>query len=224
MENKQLIYAVDDEKSIRDLYDCALASSGFAVKCFENAETLFKAIEEQKPDMCLLDIMLDGMDGYEILFKLRAESETSNIPVILVSAKGEEISKVKGLNLGADDYIEKPFGIMELVARINANLRRVVTKTVSKIQYKDIFINDAAHEISIADNVVELTLKEYELLKHLVANAENVVTREDLLNTVWGPNYGETRTLDMHIASLRKALSDSETQINTIRGVGYLLK
>ncbi|MGI6137159.1 MAG: response regulator transcription factor [Christensenellales bacterium] len=168
--------------------------------------------------------MLDGMDGYEILFKLRAEKETANIPVILISAKGEEISKVKGLNLGADDYIEKPFGIMELVARINANLRRVVTATSSKTEYKDIHINDAAHEISVAGRVVELTLKEYELLKELVASAENVITREDLLNSVWGPNYGETRTLDMHIASLRKAISDSEAQINTIRGVGYLLK
>ena len=164
--------------------------------------------------------MPDGMDGYEILFKLRAEKETANIPVILISAKGEEISKVKGLNLGADDYIEKPFGIMELVARINANLRRVVTATSSKTEYKDIHINDAAHEISVAGRVVELTLKEYELLKELVASAENVITREDLR----GPNYGETRTLDMHIASLRKAISDSEAQINTIRGVGYLLK
>ena len=224
MKNKQLIYAVDDEKSIRDLYDCALESSGFLVKCFENAEALFEAIETEMPDMCLLDIMLDGMDGYEILFKLRAEKETANIPVILISAKGEEISKVKGLNLGADDYIEKPFGIMELVARINANLRRVVTATSSKTEYKDIHINDAAHEISAAGRVVELTLKEYELLKELVASAENVITREDLLNSVWGPNYGETRTLDMHIASLRKAISDSEAQINTIRGVGYLLK
>ena len=224
MSRKYIIYAVDDEKSIRELYDCALESSGFDISCFENGEDLFSCMEKRIPDLIILDIMLNGMDGFSILEKIRKDSSTAMIPIIMVSAKGEEISKVKGLNLGADDYISKPFGILELIARINANLRRHNTEK-SVLSYKDIEVNDRQHEICIRKNPVTLTLKEYDLLKLLVVNAPNVVTRDDILSSVWGDDYfGETRTLDIHVASLRKIILESDAKINTVRGVGYFLK
>ena len=223
MTDKKLIYAVDDEENIRELYSVALKSAGFDCFCFPCGDDLFSAIESEKPALILLDIMLDGLDGYSILQRLKENTGTSNIPVIMVSAKGEEISKVKGLNLGAHDYIAKPFGVLELVARINANLRKTEPNTA--LSYSDIKIDESKHCITVEDKILTLTLKEYELLKLLVANAPNVVARDSIINTVWGEDYlGETRTLDIHIASLRKALSESKATINTVRGVGYFLK
>lgn len=223
MTDKKLIYCVDDEESIRELYSVALKSADFDCECFVCGDDLFTALETDKPDLILLDIMLDGMDGYTILQKLKEDAAAKNIPVIMVSAKGEEISKVRGLNMGANDYIAKPFGILELVARINANLRKTLPCTV--FSYSDIVIDENKHEAKANDVVLTLTLKEYELLKLLVNSAPNVVSRENILNTVWGEDYlGETRTLDIHIASLRKALQGSKAQILTIRGVGYMLK
>lgn len=220
---KKCIFAVDDEENIRELYGVALKSAGFDCFCFVDGDSLFAALKNDKPDLILLDIMLDGADGYSILQKLKDSPATRNIPVIMVSAKGEEISKVKGLNMGANDYIAKPFGVLELVARINANLRK--TDTYSALSYSDVNIDEGKHSVTVADKTVTLTLKEYELLKLLVINAPNLVSRETMINTVWGENYfGETRTLDIHIASLRKALSESSASINTVRGVGYFLK
>ncbi len=223
MSDKKLIYAVDDEESICELYSVALKSAGFDCSCFSCGDDLFSAVKQCKPDLVLLDIMLADMDGFSILQKLKNDAATRDIPVIMVSAKGEEISKVKGLDLGANDYIAKPFGVLELVARIKANLRKTVKNTA--YTYADIIIDESKHEAFAANTVLTLTLKEYELLKLLVENASNVVSRERILNVVWGEDYlGETRTLDIHIAKLRKSISMSAATIITVRGVGYCLK
>lgn len=223
MENKKLVYAVDDEESILEVYKYALEGAGFAVECFTGADGLFVALKTKKPDLFILDIMLEGIDGYEILKKLRSDPICNSIPVIMVSAKGGEIDKVKGLNLGADDYISKPFGVLELVARINAKLRST-KKADDKLAYKDIMIDDQKHEASVNGKKLNLTLKQYELLKLLVSSNEKVLERNFILDSVWGENYGETRTLDIHIGDLRKILNASKAKIDTIRGVGYILK
>ena len=223
MIETKLIYAVDDEKSIREVYSYALKSAGFNEQCFSCFSELATAIDNKKPDLILLDIMLDGEDGYEILKILRNRTDTADIPVIMVSAKTTEIDKVKGLDLGADDYISKPFGIMELLARIKAKLRTAKPKNMT-LKYKDIVINDDKHEISVNGEFVTLTLKQYDLLKLLVQNAEKVMLRDELLDSVWGENYGETRTLDIHIGDLRKILKNSTAEISTVRGLGYTLK
>lgn len=224
MAEGQLIFAVDDETGIRELYQCALDAAGFRVRCFEGAESLFAALREEMPDLLLLDVMLEGEDGYEILTRLRADTRTASLPVIMVSAKGEEVSKVKGLNLGADDYLAKPFGVMELVARIRAGLRRA-TPARSVLTYADIVLDDTRHEVKVAGAPATLTRKEYELLKLLLRHAGQVVPREEILTAVWGADYiGETRTLDIHMATLRKHLAGSRAEITTVRGVGYLLQ
>lgn len=223
MENKKLVYAVDDETAILEVYAYALEGAGFDVKCFTDADGLFTELKVKKPDIFILDIMLEGLDGYEILKRLRLDSACADIPVIMVSAKGEEVDKVKGLNLGADDYLSKPFGVLELVARINAKLR-TAKKPVNKLVYKDIVIDDDKHEARVNGEKLTLTLKEYELLKLLVSSGEKVLERDYILDSVWGKNYGETRTLDIHIGELRKLLNASQAEIATIRGVGYVLK
>ena len=227
MAEKQLIYAVDDEDGIRDLYSCVLESAGFESVCFADGDSLFDALsdkEKRMPSLILLDIMLAGTDGFEILSKLRRIPSAKNIPVIMVSAKGEETSKVRGLNLGADDYISKPFGVLELIARINANLRRTTTAH-SRLVCGDIELDDGRHEVRANGREVTLTLKEYELLKLLMKHSPDIVPRGEIISTVWGDNYiGETRTLDIHIGTLRKKLGETKAQISTVRGVGYILK
>lgn len=224
MAERQLIYAVDDEAGIRELYQCALDAAGFRVRCFEGAEGLFAALREEVPDLLLLDVMLEGEDGFEILTRLRADARTAVLPVIMVSAKGEEISKVRGLNLGADDYLAKPFGVMELVARIRAGLRRSSPKQ-TVLTYAGIVLDDGRHEVKVAGAPVAMTRKEYELLKLLLRHTGQVVSREEILTTVWGADYiGETRTLDIHMATLRKHVAGSGAEITTVRGVGYLLQ
>ncbi len=220
MENQTLIYAVDDETSIREVYRYALISAGFTPECFSCGEELFIAIEKSLPKLIILDIMLDGEDGYEILSRLKANPKTANVPVIMVSAKTTEIDKVRGLDLGADDYISKPFGVLELIARIKAKLRKT-TPVANVISYKGITINDDERTVTINGKVKELTLKQYELLKLLVSEPQKVLPRDDILDKVWGENYGETRTLDIHVGTLRKIIADSGAKIATIRGVGY---
>lgn len=222
MEEKKIIYCVDDESSIRELYQFALTGAGFSVSCFEGGEEMFAEVKNRIPDLFILDIMLDGADGYEILRRLRENVETREIPVIMVSAKDTEIDKVKGLNLGADDYLSKPFGVLELVARINAKLRKKDSRR--KTTYKDITIDDETHTVTVNGQQCAATVKQYRLLKLLVSNAGKVLRRDDLLDSVWGENYGETRTLDIHIADLRRILAPSEAEIVTVRGVGYTLK
>ncbi len=221
------VFCVDDESAIRDLYLCAFESANIGCSCFEGAEGLFSTLENEIPDIILLDIMLESTDGFKILEKLKADDKYSDIPVIMVSAKGEEVSKVKGLNMGADDYISKPFGIMELVARVKANVRRTKRKQKTEISCGDITIDLSVHAVTIAGEPCVFTLKEFNLLKMLCENFGVVTTREDILLKVWGTDFfGETRTLDMHIKEVRKKLASasSRCEIETIRGVGYILK
>lgn len=219
---KKLIYCVDDEEDIRELYTVAITNAGHDCAAFENGDGLFCALENKLPSLIILDVMLDGEDGFAILKKLKSSAIYAGIPVIMVSAKGEEMSKVKGLNSGADDYIAKPFGVLELIARINANIRK--SSPASKLSYKNLTVNEENHEILSEGKKLDLTVKEYSLLKLLIVNAPNVVLREAVFNAVWGDDYfGETRTLDIHISTLRKAISGGEAQIVTVRGVGYRL-
>ncbi len=222
---KQMIFAVEDETALQELYTYTLENE-FDCRCFDSGEVLFAELKNTLPDLILLDIMLPGEDGFAILSRLKAANVTSHIPVIMVSAKGEEISKVKGLNMGADDYIAKPFGVLELMARIKANLRKNIKTISGNITYKDIVIDTAKHQIIVNGKLIGTTLKEYNLLCLLCQSAERVQEREVIFTEVWGSDFvGETRTLDMHIKELRKKLADAESRatINTIRGVGYIL-
>ena len=222
---KQIIFAVEDDAALQELYTYSLENE-FDCRCFDNGDSFFEALLKDAPDLILLDIMLPGDDGFAILSRLKAEKSTSRIPVIMVSAKGDEVSKVRGLNMGADDYIAKPFGVLELVARIKANLRKSLREPVEKTIYKDIIIDHAKHQITINSRHIPLALKEYNLMRLLCENAEKVQSRETIFETVWESGFvGETRTLDIHIKELRKKLAEagSEAAIRTIRGVGYML-
>jgi len=222
---RHLIYAVEDDAALRELYAYSLENE-FDCRCFDDGKTFFNALPDKTPDLILLDLMIPGDDGFTVLSRLKSEKTTAQIPVIIVSAKGEEISKVKGLNMGADDYITKPFGVLELAARIKANLRKNIRQDAENIIYKDIRIDAGKHQITIGNKPVQTTLKEYNLLSLLCENAGKVQKREIIFSGVWGENYiGETRTLDIHIKELRKKLAEnsSETAIQTIKGVGYML-
>lgn len=217
-----MIYIVEDDRDIREMEIYALKNSGFEVEGFENARELYEAMAKKLPRLILLDIMLPGEDGLSILRKIRENSRTKGIAAIIVTAKNSEIDKVKGFDLGADDYIVKPFGIMELVSRVKAILRRCNPSADNIITYGDIEINNYKHTVSIAGEPCVLTYKEFELLKYLAANSGLALSRETLLDNVWGFGYeGETRTVDMHIKFLRKKLGDKGSLIKTIRNVGY---
>ena len=222
---KQMIYAVEDDAALQELYIYSLENE-FNCRCFDDGKAFFEALTKNTPSLVILDIMLPGDDGFTILSRLKTNKSTSDIPVIIISAKGEEISKVKGLNLGADDYISKPFGVLELNARIKANLRRVNKPYAENIIYKDIAVDFTKHQIAVNGIKIQTTLKEYNLLCMLCENAEKVQKREIIFNEVWGENFiGETRTLDIHIKELRKKLAETKStaEIQTIRGVGYML-
>jgi len=222
---KQTIFAVEDDAALQELYTYSLENE-FECRCFDDGDSFFDALPNGDPDLILLDIMLPGDDGFVILSRLKEDKKTAHIPVIMVSAKGEEVSKVKGLNMGADDYIAKPFGVLELVARIKANLRKKGKTTHESLAYKDIVIDFLRHSITANGKQVQTTLKEYNLLCLLCGGAEKVHDRESIFNKVWDGNYiGETRTLDIHIKELRRKLAEagSVAVIKTIRGVGYML-
>lgn len=222
---RQTIFAVEDDAALQELYIYSLENE-FDCRCFDDGTALFDVLSNNLPDIIILDIMLPGDDGFTILSRLKSDNATSHIPVIIVSAKGEEIAKVKGLNMGADDYISKPFGIMELVARIKANLRKNNKTAAESIVYRDIVIDSAKHRITANGRQLQMTLKEYNLLCLLCKNAEKVQRREVIFNEIWSDYFiGETRTLDIHIKELRKKLSEAESEANiqTIRGVGYML-
>lgn len=224
MSEKYVIYAVDDEESIRELYRYALEGAGFEVDTFDGGDAFFARLAEKLPDLILLDIMLDGSDGYALLSGIRKIPGMREIPVIMVSAKGTEIDKVKGLDLGADDYISKPFGVLELIARIKANLRRRTYRQDELLTFKGIVIDDVRHEIRVNGSRIQATAKEYELVRMLVKNRSAVLSRDRLLDEIWGENYGETRTLDMHITQARRIIRGSGAEIKTIRGIGYMLE
>lgn len=218
-----MIYYAEDDQSIRELVVYTLKSTGFSACGVENGEALFAAIQKEKPELILLDIMLPGEDGLSILKKLRENPETKSVPVIMVTAKGSEYDKVKGLDCGADDYITKPFGMMETVSRIKAVLRRTgKPKAQDVYTYKTIALNSRSHVVTVNGATVELTFKEFELLKYLLQNEGTVLTRDMLLEKIWGYDFdGETRTADVHIRTLRAKLGDAGQYIETVRGVGY---
>ena len=219
-----LIYAVEDDKNILEIEMFALKNSGYQVEGFECAQDFYKKLEEKQPDLVLLDIMLPDEDGLEIVAKLRRRPETKKLPVIMVTAKSTEIDKVKGLDVGADDYLTKPFGVMELIARVKAVLRRTMEED-KFLTLGDIFLDDEKHMVYVKDAPCSLTFKEYELLKLLLHNAGIVVTREIILERGWGIDFeGESRTLDMHIRTLRQKLGEAGSMIRTVRNVGYMIE
>ena len=217
-----MIYCVEDERNIRELIVYTLESSGLPAKGVENGDELFTELDSHQATLILLDIMLPGEDGLEILSKLKASEVTKDIPVIMVTAKGAEYDKVKGLDCGADDYITKPFGMMEFIARVRAVLRRTgrEDKDNATLQIGDLQILVQQHQVLVAGQKV--TLKEFELLKFLMENQGIVLSRDRLLGHVWGYDFdGETRTVDVHIRTLRQKLGPCGELIETVRGVGY---
>ena len=219
-----MIYLVEDDESIRELILYALHSSGFEGRGFSSAEELWPAIKAGTPNLVLLDIMLPGEDGLKILSKIRQNPQMRQTPVIMLTAKAAEYDKVKGLDLGADDYITKPFGVMELISRIRAVLRRSNVQAPSEeaLAYQTIRLDPQRRTVTASDVPVTLTFKEFELLSYLLKNEGIVLTREKIMEKVWGFDYeGESRTVDMHIKSLRHKLGSSGELIQTVRGVGY---
>lgn len=221
-----MIFCVEDDDSIRDLMIYTLNASGFEAVGFSEGKSFLEALQDRKPELVMLDIMLPGEDGISLLKRLRTKSETKNIPVILATAKGTEYDKVIGLDLGADDYLAKPFGMMEMVSRIKAVLRRCApVEKENQLSRGELTINLSEHTVSAAGERVQLTLKEYEMLHLFMANPGQVFSRDKLLSTIWGHEYiGETRTVDVHIGTLRTKLGACGDYIETVRGVGYRME
>lgn len=220
-----MIYCVEDDASIREIEIYTLKSTGFAAKGFETAADFFVALRNEKPDLILLDIMLPDEDGTQVLKKLKKDPVTRDIPVIMASAKGTEYDKVQGLDTGADDYLAKPFGMMEMVSRIRAVLRRVNSSSEPVVENSGIRMDASRHEVLVDGEPVVLTLKEYDLLYLLLSHPGIVYTRDQLLNHIWGTEYdGETRTVDVHVRTLRQKLGNAGRHIDTVRGVGYRYK
>ncbi len=220
-----LIYIVEDDVNIREIERYALKNSGFEAVEFECGRDMRKALEKRVPNLILLDIMLPDEDGLDILADLRRNKSTRKIPIIMVTAKSTELDKVKGLDLGADDYITKPFGVMELISRVKALLRRTEEASApSVITGASIVLDMDKREVTADGQVCELTYKEFELLKLLLLNRGIVLTREKIMDKVWGFEYeGESRTVDMHIKTLRQKLGEAGSFIKTVRNVGYVI-
>ena len=220
-----MIFCVEDDSNIRELVVYTLESTGFQARGFEDGSSVLEALALETPELVLLDIMLPGEDGMELLRKLKASKKTREIPVIMVTAKGAEYDKVKGLDAGADDYVTKPFGMMELVSRVRALLRRTmsVPEKVRKFyQMGPVSVDVEKHEVLVDGKPVTLTYKEFELLCYLMENEGIVLSRDRLLSKIWGYDFdGETRTVDVHIRTLRQKLGIGGSIIETIRGVGY---
>lgn len=218
-----LVYIVEDDNNISEIESFALKNSGYITEVFETGKIFFKHLQNKKPDIVLLDIMIPDMDGLEILKKMKNTPDYKKIPVIMVTAKTTEIDKVKGLDLGADDYISKPFGIMELISRVKALLRRTLNLEEEKVlSYESVVMDVEKRAVYVNNDAVELTYKEFELLKLLLQNSGIVLRREVIMDRVWGTEFeGESRTLDMHIKTLRQKLGDGGAIIKTIRNVGY---
>lgn len=221
-----LIYVVEDDVNIQEIEMFALKNSGYRVEGFGNAKDFFAKLSEKTPDLILLDVMLPDLDGLSILKKVRTVPDTKKTPVIFVSAKTSEIDKVKGLDMGADDYLSKPFGVMELISRVKALLRRSNAASEEKtLALGEIQIDNEKHCVYVGNRLCELTYKEFELLKMMMQNVGIVLTRDRIMDRVWGTDYeGESRTLDMHIKTLRKKLGEEGIRIKTVRNVGYVLE
>lgn len=222
------IYYVEDDTSIRELVLYALKTAEFQVMGFENAASFYKRMKEQQPDLILLDIMLPDEDGVSILKKLKSRPDTENIPVIMMTAKSSEYDKVLGLDSGADDYITKPFGVMELISRVKAVIRRSDRNKGSAgevLKIGELVLDEQKHEVYARGQEVSLTFKEFELLSYLMKNRGLVLSRDKILNTIWNYEYeGESRTVDVHIGSLRQKLGTCGDFIKTIRGIGYKIE
>lgn len=219
-----MIYLTEDDDNIRKLVSYALSKEGYEVKGYSTPKEFWKGLELGKPDLILLDIMLPEEDGLSMLGKLKKNAETEQIPVIMLTAKGSEFDKVTGLDMGADDYVSKPFGMMELISRVRAVLRRFDKNHKKNVfEIGELYIDDAKHIISVSGKEVSLSYKEYLLLKVLVEAEGNVVERNTLLTKVWGEYYTESRTLDVHIRKLRVKLGDAGNMIQTVKGIGYKL-
>lgn len=219
-----MIYIVEDDSGIRKLLSVALEGNGFTTKAFGSGLNVFGEAKKDMPELVLLDIMLPGKDGLEVLSEIRNDKATESLPVIMVTAKDSEYDKVVGFEKGADDYISKPFSMLELISRVKAVLRRS-NKSSDIYRCGDITLSDSQHVVTVDGKEIVLTLKEFDLLKSLIENQGCVLTRESLLSTVWGYEYpGETRTVDVHIRHLREKLGDAGNIIETIKGVGYKIK
>ena len=221
-----LIYIVEDDQNIRELESFALKNSGYTIMDFECAKDFYHQLAEKVPDCILLDIMLPDEDGLEILKKIRSIPDTRKVPIMMITAKTAELDKVKGLDLGADDYITKPFGIMELISRVKALLRRSMNMEDEKfLSAGDIFLDGEKHMVYVKDEPVDLTFKEYELLKLLIQNQGIVMSRDVIMERIWGIDFeGESRTLDVHFKTLRQKLKNTGTLIKTVRNVGYMIE
>ncbi|MBQ6805941.1 MAG: response regulator transcription factor [Lachnospiraceae bacterium] len=219
------IYIVEDDRNISEIESFSLKNSGYEVSIYENAHDFYQALDDSVPNLVLLDIMLPDEGGLAIVEKLRKNPVTKKIPIILVTAKTTEMDKVKGLDAGADDYLTKPFGVMELISRVKALLRRSGEINEDKcLTIGKIFLDSERHAVYVDSKLCELTNKEYKLLKMLMLNAGIVTSRDAILNRVWGVDFqGESRTLDMHIKTLRQKLGEAGGMIKTVRNVGYIL-
>lgn len=220
-----LIYIVEDDESIREIEEFALINAGHKVVGFSDAKSFFHQISDVLPDLVLLDVMLPDESGNDIVRKLRKNGDTKRVPVMMVTAKTTELDLVKGIEDGADDYIKKPFSVMELISRVKALLRRTEPEEVKVLTLDGLVLNNDRHEVTVEGNAVELTFKEYELLEYLLMNQGLVRGRDMIMDHIWGVDYeGESRTLDMHIKTLRKKLGEYGSRIKTVRNVGYVIK
>ena len=221
-----MIWCVDDDNTIRDIEVYTLTQTGFESKGFADGVSMLEALKTEIPDLIVLDIMMPEMDGLQVLSKLRSEVAYKDIPVIMATAKGTEMDKIGGLNSGADDYLVKPFGVMEMVARVKAVLRRITKEEATNdITVGNITLKETEHKVITDGEKVELTHKEFEILKLFMQNPNMVFSRDKLMSEIWGMDYiGETRTVDMHIKTLRQKLKDAGGQIKTVIGVGYRLE
>ena len=216
----QRIFVVEDDENIRDIVIYALNATGFTASGYETGSEFFRAIDAKMPSLAILDIMLPGDDGLNILKTLRSMPKTTKLPVIMLTAKDSERDKVIGLDMGADDYISKPFGVMELISRVNAVLRRSEAILSEKLELSPLTLDSARREVYLNDEPIKLTFKEYELLHYLMLNTGLVLSREMIMQSVWGYDF-ESRTVDMHIKTLRRKLGSSANLIKTVRNVGY---
>ena len=217
-----MIYCIEDDNNVRDLVLYALKNNNMECRGFENATAFFTALHDQLPDLILLDIMLPGVDGYSVLRRLKNSNSTMDIPVIILSAKSQEFDRIYGLDAGADDYIVKPFSVLEMISRIKAVLRRVGTIRKTELRAGDIVMQIDARRVFVGEEEINLTNREYQLLRYLMENKGVPVGRDVLLNRVWGYEFqGETRTVDVHIRFLRQKLGNAGKLIETVRGMGY---
>ena len=221
-----MIWCVDDDNTIREIEVYTLTQTGFEAKGFADGLSMLEALKTEQPELIVLDIMMPGMDGIDVLKVIRSKPETQRIPVIMATAKGTEMDKIHGLDTGADDYLVKPFGVMEMVSRIKAVLRRCEPAEVGDIlKVAEITLNDKEHTVSVNGEKAALTFKEFELLKMFMSNPGAAFSRDKLLSEIWGIDYlGESRTVDMHIKTLRQKLGESGKRIETVIGVGYRME